>query len=147
MESILVTGGAGIVGSQLIKKLLQDYPNTEIISLDNYSTGSRASHQPGAIYMEGNTWDISEIFQEHRFDKIFHLGESIGPQASFTDYETASQSILNGTSQVQIRNSNRSKPNLQPNTIKRREPKPLRLDESKTSRTDQTTKQMVWIRL
>ncbi len=100
MESILVTGGAGRVGSQLIKKLLQVYPNTEIISLDNYSTGSRASHQPGAIYMEGDTCDISDIFQEHRFDKIFHLGEALGAQESFHDYEVASNSILIGTTNL-----------------------------------------------
>lgn len=97
MESILVTGGAGFVGSQLIKKLLQDYPNTEIISLDNYSTGSRANHQAGAIYIEGNTWEIAELFEAHRFDKIFHLGEYSRVSQSFEDYEVASQSILYGT--------------------------------------------------
>ena len=100
MESILVTGGAGFVGSQLIKKLLIDYPNTEIISLDNYSTGSQTNHQAGAIYIEGNTWDIAELFQGHRFDKIFHLGEYSRVSQSFEDYEVASQSILYGTARV-----------------------------------------------
>ena len=50
---ILVTGGAGFVGSNLIKRLRKNYPNAHIVSLDNYFTGNRDNHIPGVKYMSG----------------------------------------------------------------------------------------------
>lgn len=100
MENILVTGGAGFIGSSLIKQLIQDYPTAEIISLDNYSLGEESNHQPGAIYVTGNTWDIETIFEGIKFDAIYHFGEYSRVTQSFEDYEAAMQSILYGTSQV-----------------------------------------------
>lgn len=100
MENILVTGGAGFIGSSLIKQLIKDYPTAEIISLDNYSLGEEANHQPGAIYVHGNTWEIESLFEGIKFDTIYHFGEYSRVTQSFEDYEAASQSILYGTSQV-----------------------------------------------
>lgn len=100
MENILVTGGAGFIGSSLIKQLIQNYPTAEIISLDNYSLGEESNHQPGAIYVTGNTWDIETIFEGIKFDAIYHFGEYSRVTQSFEDYEAAMQSILYGTSQV-----------------------------------------------
>ena len=46
---VIVTGGAGFVGTNLIKRLLKD--GHEVVSLDNYSTGKKENEQEGCIYM------------------------------------------------------------------------------------------------
>ena len=45
--NIMVTGGAGFVGTNLIKRLLKDGHN--VVSLDNYSTGKKENHQEGCV--------------------------------------------------------------------------------------------------
>jgi UDP-glucose 4-epimerase len=69
---ILVTGGAGFVGSHLVKRLVHD--GHRVISLDNYFAGSRENHVPGAEYREGHTKDIEELVPEAP-DLVYHLGE------------------------------------------------------------------------
>ena len=78
----LVTGGAGFVGTNLIKKLLKD--GHEVISVDNYSTGKKENHQEGCQYHD---FDLSSshtlgIYVDHgsypqwrdnEYDVIFHL--------------------------------------------------------------------------
>ena len=77
--NILVTGGAGFIGTSLIKELLLMYKNISIISLDNYTSGSKKNHIDDlkVTYIEGNTWDISNIIEIQNFNPIyvFHLGE------------------------------------------------------------------------
>jgi UDP-glucose 4-epimerase len=72
-KSILVTGGAGFVGSRLIVELVKD-PNNRVISLDNYFAGSKENHVEGAEYREGHTKDITTHVPE-RVDVVYHLGE------------------------------------------------------------------------
>ena len=75
MESkklILVTGGAGFIGSHLCARLVKD--GHKVISLDNYFTGSRENHVPGVDYREGHTKDIEKHIPEVP-DLIYHLGE------------------------------------------------------------------------
>jgi UDP-glucose 4-epimerase len=72
-KTIVVTGGAGFVGSNLIRSLVKD-PNCRVISLDNYFTGSKNNHVEGAEYREGNTKDIATHVPEI-VDVIYHLGE------------------------------------------------------------------------
>lgn len=69
---ILVTGGAGFIGSNLCKRLVQE--GHTVISLDNYFTGSRENHVPGVEYREGHTKDIEKHISETP-DLIYHLGE------------------------------------------------------------------------
>ncbi|GIW68619.1 MAG: NAD dependent epimerase/dehydratase [Candidatus Parcubacteria bacterium] len=68
----VVTGGAGFIGSHLIKRLLAE--GWRVISLDNYFTGSEENHQPGAEYRRGHTKDIAKHIPEIPHI-IFHLGE------------------------------------------------------------------------
>ena len=66
----LVTGGAGFVGTNLIKRLLRD--GHQVVSLDDYSTGYRENEQKGCDYIN---IDITESFDDwvEKFDVIFHL--------------------------------------------------------------------------
>ncbi|MBI4065761.1 NAD-dependent epimerase/dehydratase family protein [Candidatus Kaiserbacteria bacterium] len=69
---VLVTGGAGFIGSHLCKRLAKD--GHRVISLDNYFTGSRENHVPDVDYREGHTKDIEKHISE-KPDVIYHLGE------------------------------------------------------------------------
>lgn len=82
-RKVLVTGGAGFVGSNLIEELLKD-PQNEVYSLDNYFTGSTKNHIEGANYIKGHTKDISEHIK-FKPDLVFHLGEYSRVEQSFFD--------------------------------------------------------------
>lgn len=71
-KTILVTGGAGFVGSHLCKRLAAE--GHRVISLDSYFTGEKGAHVNGAEYREGHTKDIKRLVPE-QVDIIYHLGE------------------------------------------------------------------------
>ena len=71
-KTIVVTGGAGFIGSHLCERLVKD--GHKVISLDNYFTGSKENHVSGVDYREGHTKDIEKHVSENP-DIIFHLGE------------------------------------------------------------------------
>ena len=82
---IVVTGGAGFIGSNLIEQLLKDNRNV-VISLDNYFTGSKANHIKGADYRRGHSKDIAKHISE-KPDIIYHLGEYSRVAASLEEPE------------------------------------------------------------
>lgn len=69
---IIVTGGAGFVGSHLCERLVAD--GHRVISLDNYFAGSIENHVAGVEYRTGHTKDIAILISETP-DIIYHLGE------------------------------------------------------------------------
>jgi UDP-glucose 4-epimerase len=69
---ILVTGGAGFIGSSLCARLVAD--GHKVISLDNYFAGTKDAHVAGVDYREGHTKDIATHVPETP-DMVFHLGE------------------------------------------------------------------------
>jgi UDP-glucose 4-epimerase len=71
-QTILVTGGAGFVGSHLCERLVA--LGHTVISLDNYFTGTPENHVEGVVYRTGHTKDIATHILETP-DLIFHLGE------------------------------------------------------------------------
>ena len=79
MKNILITGGAGFVGCNLIERLIKINEDIFIISLDNYSSGSTDNHikDKRVVYIKGNTWDIKSIkvINEFNPDIVFHFGE------------------------------------------------------------------------
>ena len=94
---ILVTGGAGFVGTNLIKRLLKD--KHEVISIDNYNTGLESNHQEGCKYLN---FDIRTVY-DYNFikpDVIFHMAAIARIQPSFDnpkDYFTVN---ANGTMNI-----------------------------------------------
>ena len=74
---ILVTGGAGFVGTNLIKLLLKK-TNNKIISLDNYSSGTKKNHirSSRVRYFKSDTANISKIIKRPKdINAVFHFGE------------------------------------------------------------------------
>lgn len=84
-KKILVTGGAGFVGSHLCERLSKN-PEYEVYSLDNYFTGSEANHVPNVTYIKGDTADIATLVTFHP-DMVYHLGEYSRVEQSFDDIE------------------------------------------------------------
>lgn len=94
---ILVTGGAGFVGSNLIERLLNE--GNEIVSLDNYFTGRKENHINGATYIEGETKDVSQKI-DFNPEVIFHLGEYSRVEQSFDDWDKIREFNILGTTKV-----------------------------------------------
>jgi len=84
-KKILVTGGAGFVGSHLCERLSKN-PNYEVYSLDNYFTGSVDNHVPNVTYIKGDTFDIATLITFIP-DMVYHLGEYSRVEQSFDDIE------------------------------------------------------------
>jgi len=95
---ILVTGGAGFIGSHLIERLLKN-SNNRVISLDNYFTGSVDNHINGAKYIKGETKDIENLIKDTP-DIIYHLGEYSRVLTSFDDIDLVLRFNVQGTSKV-----------------------------------------------
>lgn len=85
MKKILVTGGAGFIGSHLCEELAKVKDN-EVYSLDNYSMGSEFNHIDNVSYIRGDTRDIDHLIQFSP-DVVFHLGEYSRVEQSFSDLE------------------------------------------------------------
>ncbi len=96
-KTILVTGGAGFVGSNLIARLLGQ--GHRVISLDNYFAGTREAHVEGAEYREGHTKDIASLVPE-KLDLIYHLGEYSRVEQSVLEPELVHDLNVVGTAAV-----------------------------------------------
>ena len=100
---IIVTGGAGFVGSNLIKSLLKN-TNKKIISLDNYSSGNKKNHikNKRVVYLKADTIDISKHLKnlEKRIHSIFHFGEFSRIYQSFKKFEECFKSNSIGSNAV-----------------------------------------------
>ena len=100
---IIVTGGAGFVGSNLIKSLLKK-TNKKIISLDNYSSGNKNNHLKNnrVKYLKANTIDIAKILKKEKkqIHSIFHFGEFARIYQSFKKFDECFKSNSIGSNAV-----------------------------------------------
>ncbi len=100
---IVVTGGAGFVGSNLIELLLKK-TKFKIISLDNYSTGKSRNHLKNnrVKYLRGDTNKINKILFRYksRIKSLFHFGEFSRIYQSFKKFNNCFKSNLIGSNAV-----------------------------------------------
>jgi len=100
---IVITGGAGFVGSNLIDFLLSK-TKYKIISLDNYSSGNKRNHISNSRvkYLKGNTSDISKLLIKYkkRIKSLFHFGEFARIYQSFKKFDECYQSNSIGSKAV-----------------------------------------------
>ena len=100
---IIVTGGAGFVGSNLIEFFLKE-TNYKVISLDNYSSGSIKNHinHIRVKYIKGDTTDIKKILDKYKnkINTIFHFGEFARIFQSFKRFDDCYKSNSIGSKSV-----------------------------------------------
>ena len=96
-KTILVTGGAGFVGSHLCERLIG--LGNKVVSLDNYFTGREDNHIEGVKYIKGDTKDIFKLI-DFTPDIIYHLGEYSRVEQSFEDMRIVYEYNKIGTFEV-----------------------------------------------
>jgi UDP-glucose 4-epimerase len=92
----LVTGGAGFIGTNLIKRLLKD--NHKVVAIDNYSTGHKENEQDGCTYFKADIRDVEDYsFFIEKPDVIFHIAALARIQPSLKNPKPAIDTNVNGT--------------------------------------------------
>jgi len=94
-KHILVTGGAGFIGSRLCKSLSKKY---KVTSIDTYFNGTTENHSDNVEYIKMSTKDIKKL----KFvpDLIVHLGEYSRVEQSFEDIDFVHDNNINGTFEI-----------------------------------------------
>ncbi len=100
-KKIVITGGAGFVGTNLIKYFLEK-TKLNIISIDNYSSSSKRNHirSPRVRYIKAHTKNISTVINPKKIHTIFHFGEFSRIYQSFLQMDKCIDSNSIGTNAV-----------------------------------------------
>ena len=97
MKKALVTGGAGFIGTNLIKSLIEH--NIKVVSLDNYSTGHKLNEIKGVKYFNLDIEEIEHI-NDTNFDMCYHLAAQSRVQPSFDNSQESVRVNVTGTTRV-----------------------------------------------
>ena len=102
-DILVVTGGAGFIGSNLISELLK-FKKFRILSIDNYSSGFVKNHikNKRVRYLIGSTKNIESLLRSYngKIHSIFHFGEFARIYQSFKKINECFSSNIEGTSNV-----------------------------------------------
>lgn len=94
MKKILITGGAGFIGSHVVRRMVTKYPNYHIFNLDaltyagNLENIADIQDASNYTFIKGDIVDadfISNLFQNHQFDGVLHLAAESHVDRSITD--------------------------------------------------------------
>ncbi|RNI26794.1 dTDP-glucose 4,6-dehydratase [Rufibacter latericius] len=103
---ILITGGAGFIGSHVVRLFVTKYPNYQIFNLDKLTYAGNLQNltdiedAPNYTFIKGDITDqeyINGLFQEHRFDAVMHLAAESHVDRSITDPMAFVRTNVNGT--------------------------------------------------
>ena len=97
MSKVLVTGGAGFIGTNLISRLVKE--GHDVLSVDDYSTGTADNHNSKALYQHKNIQTLQYEYGMN-FDKVFHLAALSRIQPSFNFPSLTFNSNVKGTEAV-----------------------------------------------
>jgi len=99
--NIIVTGGSGFIGSNLIKRLLNTYQSIKILSIDNYLTGSKGNEVDNnrVKYICDSTWNIKR-YSVFNPSILYHFGEYSRIATSFDEPNIVMNNNLRGTFEV-----------------------------------------------
>jgi len=93
-KKILITGGAGFIGSHVVRRFVKNYPDYHIYNLDlltyagNLENISDIENEPNYTFVKGDIVDadfINALFNEHQFDGVVHLAAESHVDRSITD--------------------------------------------------------------
>ena len=100
-KKIVITGGAGFVGTNLIKYFLEK-TKLNIVSIDNYSSSSKRNHIKSSRvrYIKAHTKNISTVLNPKKIHSIFHFGEFARIYQSFLQMDKCIESNSIGTNAV-----------------------------------------------
>jgi dTDP-glucose 4,6-dehydratase len=105
-KSVLITGGAGFIGSHLIRRLVNRYPNSDFVNLDalTYAGDLKKLEDVSGLknhkFVEGDILDASllkSLFKEHHFDGVIHLAAESHVDLSIKDPLNFAQTNVMGT--------------------------------------------------
>ena len=94
MKNILITGGAGFIGSHVIRLFVNKYPNYKIVNLDaltyagNLENLTDVEHAPNYNFIKGNITDaalLKKLFEEHQFTAVLHCAAESHVDRSISD--------------------------------------------------------------